>query len=41
VDGRRRPQDLAVVDWLRLVGALGPLPPTHGSESDRGSAPLP
>lgn len=41
VDGRRRPQDLAVVDWLRLVGALGPLPPTHGAESDRGSAPLP
>jgi len=29
IAGDRRPQTLAVTDWISLLGALGPLPPDH------------
>ena len=29
IAGDRRPQTLAVTEWIGLLGALGPLPPDH------------
>ena len=39
IDGSRRPQTLAVEEWLRLVAALGPVgPDMRGRRSDRRAA---
>jgi 16S rRNA (adenine1518-N6/adenine1519-N6)-dimethyltransferase len=34
IEGERRPQTLAVDDWLAIRGALGPLPPMGAAASD-------
>ena len=40
IAGDRRPQTLAVTDWIALLGALGPLPPDHrGRRGARQAAP--
>ncbi len=38
IEGDRRPQTLSVADWIRLLGALGPLPPDARGRRD-GAGP--
>jgi 16S rRNA (adenine1518-N6/adenine1519-N6)-dimethyltransferase len=37
IAGDRRPQTLAVTDWISLLGALGPVPPDHRGQGRRAS----
>ena len=39
IAGDRRPQTLAVADWIGLLGALGPLPPDHRGRRTSPSEP--
>jgi 16S rRNA (adenine1518-N6/adenine1519-N6)-dimethyltransferase len=39
IAGDRRPQTLAVTDWISLLGVLGPLPPDNRGRRGPGSEP--